>query len=101
MRLPIRVADRTRDHAAQPGHRPAPRSRVLTIAHRGASADAPENTLAAVRRAVAVGADLVEVDVQRTRDGALVLMHDTTLTRTTDVRRVFPHRAPWRVADFT
>lgn len=59
---------------------------VLTVAHRGASGQAPENTLSAVRRAVALGADLVEVDVQRTRDGALVLMHDTSLERTSDVR---------------
>jgi glycerophosphoryl diester phosphodiesterase len=44
---------------------------------------------------------MVEVDVQRTRDGELVLLHDTSLVRTTDVRELFPHRAPWRVADFT
>lgn len=80
---------------------PAPAPDVLNIAHRGASADAAENTLAAVRRAIALGADLVEVDVQRTRDGALVVVHDTTLERTTDVRRVLPDRAPWRVADLT
>src|SRR6476661_7058186 len=53
------------------------------VAHRGASDEAPENTLAAVRRAIARDADLVEVDVQRTKDGALVVMHDTTLARTT------------------
>jgi glycerophosphoryl diester phosphodiesterase len=81
---------------------PAP-AKALTqvVAHRGASAEAPENTLAAVRRAVAVDADHVEVDVQRTKDGALVVVHDTTLVRTTDVRRVFPRRAPWLVGDFT
>jgi glycerophosphoryl diester phosphodiesterase len=81
---------------------PAP-AKVLTqvVAHRGASAEAPENTLAAVRRAVAVDADHVEIDVQRTKDGALVVVHDTTLVRTTDVRRVFPRRAPWLVGDFT
>ena len=72
---------------------------VTTIAHRGASSEAPENTLAAVRRAVQLGADMVEVDVQRTRDGVLVLMHDATLTRTTDAALVFPDRAPWSVAD--
>lgn len=75
--------------------------RPLNIAHRGASDDAPENTLAAIRRAVCHGADMIEVDVQRTRDGALVLLHDTTLVRTTNVREVFPGRGPWRVADFT
>ncbi len=80
---------------------PAPSTGTVVVAHRGASAEAPENTLAAVRRAVARDADHVELDVQRTRDGALVLLHDTTLARTTDVRRVFPRRAPWLVADFT
>ena len=74
---------------------------VLSVAHRGASAYAPENTLAAVREGVRRGSDLVEVDVQRSRDGALVVMHDTTLRRTTDVERVFPGRAPWRVGEFT
>jgi glycerophosphoryl diester phosphodiesterase len=71
------------------------------VAHRGASSEAPENTLAAVRRAIARDADQVEVDVQRTKDGALVLLHDTTLARTTNVRRLFPRRAPWLVSDFT
>jgi glycerophosphoryl diester phosphodiesterase len=76
-------------------------SRPLNVAHRGASDEAPENTLAAIRRAIGLGAHMVEVDVQRSRDGALVLLHDTTLVRTTNVREVFPGRAPWRVADFT
>lgn len=75
--------------------------RVLNIAHRGASDEVAENTLAAVRRAIAHDVDLVEVDVQRTRDGAVVLMHDTTLARTTNVREVYPDRAPWRVGDLT
>lgn len=74
---------------------------VLNVAHRGASEAAPENTLAAVRRAVAFGADLVEVDVRRTRDGVLVLMHDASLRRTTNVVEVYPDRAPWRVGDHT
>lgn len=74
---------------------------TATIAHRGASDEAPENTLAAVRRAIARDADHVEIDVQRTMDGELVVLHDTTLARTTDVRRVFPDRAPWLVGDFT
>jgi glycerophosphoryl diester phosphodiesterase len=57
--------------------------------------------LSAVRSALAMGADMVEVDVRRTRDGALVLMHDPTLVRTTDAAVRFPDRAPWRVQDFT
>lgn len=54
------------------------------IAHRGASADAPENTLAAVEEARRQGTDGIEVDVQRTADGLLVLHHDATPRRTTD-----------------
>ena len=72
-----------------------------TVAHRGASAYAPENTLAAVDAADDLGVDWVENDVQRTRDGELIIMHDTTLTRTTDVEQVFPDRAPWKISDFT
>lgn len=74
---------------------------VINTAHRGAMGYAPENTLAAFRLGVEQGSDLVEADVQRTKDGVLVLMHDTTLTRTTDVEEVYPGRAPWNVRDFT
>ncbi|MFJ5292805.1 glycerophosphodiester phosphodiesterase [Streptomyces sp. NPDC088348] len=73
----------------------------VVYAHRGASAYAPENTLESIDRARALGFDWVENDVQRTRDGVLVVIHDDTLTRTTDVKRVFPDRGPWRVKDFT
>ncbi len=59
-------------------------SQVTVIAHRGASRRTPENTLAAIRAAVKDGADMVEVDVQMTRDRALVLLHDSRLERTTD-----------------
>ncbi|MFJ1970607.1 glycerophosphodiester phosphodiesterase [Streptomyces sp. NPDC087903] len=71
------------------------------IAHRGASAYAPENTLAAVDRAERMGIDWVENDVQRTEDGQLVVIHDDSLRRTTDAEEVFPERAPWKVKDFT
>ncbi|GAB2797439.1 glycerophosphodiester phosphodiesterase family protein [Amycolatopsis magusensis] len=71
------------------------------IAHRGSSGVVPENTLAAVRQAVRHRADVVENDIQRTKDGELVIVHDTTLARTTDVEAVFPERAPWNVGDFT
>jgi len=90
---------------ADPVILPAPRgpqSSPLRIAHRGASAEAPENTLASVRAAVAQGCDFVEVDVQRTKDGALVLFHDrTTLDRTTNIQRVFPGRRRATVAQLT
>ncbi|GGK73985.1 hypothetical protein Sme01_33350 [Sphaerisporangium melleum] len=74
---------------------------VINVAHRGASANAPENTVAAFQRARTEQADMFELDVQETRDHKLVLMHDTTLSRTTDAERVFPGSAPWRVGDFT
>ena len=77
------------------------RPRPLVVAHRGASADAPENTLSAVRAALARDSDLIEVDVQRSKDGALVVMHDTTLSRTTNVQALFPNRGPWLVGQFT
>jgi glycerophosphoryl diester phosphodiesterase len=58
---------------------------VAITAHRGASLVAPENSLSAVRRAIADGATHVEVDVQRTADGVLVLNHDADLMRVAQV----------------
>jgi glycerophosphoryl diester phosphodiesterase len=55
---------------------------IEIIAHRGASWDAPENTLAAVRRGWAEGADAVEIDCRLTRDGHVVVIHDSTTRRT-------------------
>jgi len=57
---------------------------VLNIAHRGASGTFPENTLSAFRAAIDAGADMCELDVQLTRDGAVVVIHDDTVERTTD-----------------
>lgn len=66
---------------------------LAVIAHRGASGTRPENTLAAFRRAVELGAHMIELDVQRTSDGEVVVIHDDTLERTTDGRgRVTAHR---------
>jgi glycerophosphoryl diester phosphodiesterase len=74
---------------------------VAGVGHRGASAYAPENTLASFRAAKTRGADYFELDVQQTRDDVPIVMHDATLSRTTDAEKVFPHRSPWRVGDFT
>ncbi|MER6943004.1 glycerophosphodiester phosphodiesterase family protein [Nonomuraea sp. NPDC000554] len=74
---------------------------VDNIAHRGASAYAPENTIASCALARELRADACELDIQETRDHQLVLMHDATLARTTNVEQLFPGRSPWRVADFT
>jgi glycerophosphoryl diester phosphodiesterase len=56
----------------------------LVIAHRGASAYAPENTMAAFERAVDLGADAIELDAKLTRDGVVAILHDDTLDRTTN-----------------
>lgn len=89
-------------------------SKPLLVAHRGASGYAPEHTIASYRLAIKQGADFVEQDLQVTKDGALVCLHDADLSRTTNVAEVFPDRATmrdpegrgqtrkgWFVADFT
>lgn len=60
------------------------RKQVDNVAHRGATAYAPENTIAAFDLAVEMKADYIEIDVQQSKDGELVLIHDTTVNRTTD-----------------
>jgi glycerophosphoryl diester phosphodiesterase len=87
-----------------------PRSQPLVIAHRGSSAYAPENTLAAFDLAADQEADAIELDVDLTRDGHIIVMHDATIDRTTDghgrvtdltleeVRRV--DAGAWKSADF-
>ena len=81
-----------------------------SVAHRGASAYAPEHTLAAYALAVAQGADYVEQDLAVTRDGVLICLHDESLERTTNVEDLFPNRGTldpvtarrrWFAADFT
>jgi glycerophosphoryl diester phosphodiesterase len=84
----------------------------MLIAHRGASAYAPEHTIHAYKLAMEQGADFVEQDLAVTKDGVLVCIHDLTLERTTDVEEVFPDRfvetkegpqagKHWLVNDFT
>ncbi len=96
--------------ATQPPHAPA--TAKTLVAHRGASAYAPEHTLAAYTLAIEQGADFVEQDLAVTKDGVLVCIHDLTLERTTNVEEVFPTRAVhdpsrpagekhWFVHDFT
>jgi glycerophosphoryl diester phosphodiesterase len=87
----------------------SPPAKKQLVAHRGASAYAPEHTLEAYRLALEQGADYVEQDLAVTKDGVLVCIHDLTLERTTNVEAVFPGRAVkagsaavrWRVHDFT
>ena|SRR5215212_4964425 len=56
----------------------------LIISHRACQGHAPENTLAGIRAALAFGVDAIEIDVQTSRDGVPVLLHDQTVERTTD-----------------
>ncbi|HSB46339.1 MAG TPA: glycerophosphodiester phosphodiesterase family protein [Nitrospira sp.] len=58
--------------------------RIVRIGHRGAAGHAPENTVAAIQKGIALGVDFVEIDVRRTADGILVALHDETLDRTTN-----------------
>lgn len=58
----------------------------IRIAHRGASGSAPENTLVAFKKAIEIGVDSVELDLHGTADGEIVVMHDSTLDRTTNLR---------------
>ncbi|MDX6372378.1 MAG: glycerophosphoryl diester phosphodiesterase [Nocardioidaceae bacterium] len=77
------------------------KGRTLVIAHRGDSSTAPENTLPAMRAAASAGADMVEFDVQRTSDGHLIVVHDTTFARTTDIAQVYPALQNDPVGSFT
>lgn len=63
----------------KPHHTESSTATRLITAHRGSSLSAPENTMAAIRKAIADGADIVEIDVQMTSDGVVVLFHDETL----------------------
>ncbi len=87
-------------------------SSKAVVAHRGASAYAPEHTVASYKLALLQGADFVEQDLQITKDGILVCRHDSTLERTTNVARLFPNRfsrdstggnsdGHWYIKDFT
>lgn len=66
---------------------------VFVVAHRGDWRYAPENSVAAIEHSIAVGVDVVELDLQLTRDSVLIVMHDATLNRTTTGKG--------RVADWT
>lgn len=74
---------------------------VLVIAHRGFRGIAPENTLIAAKKGHDARAQYWELDVAASSDGTLVVLHDDTLTRTTDAAAKFPARSPWSVYSFT
>ena len=72
------------------------------IAHRGASGYLPEHTLGGYELAIRMGADFIEPDLQITKDGALVAIHDDTLNRTTNVATLFAQRnGGYKVSDLS
>jgi glycerophosphoryl diester phosphodiesterase len=74
---------------------------TLNIAHRGARSIAPENTIIAARKAYEAGADMWELDTTMLADGELIIMHDDTFQRTTNIAAVFPERADDLIGSFT
>ncbi len=87
-------------------------TKKTNVAHRGASAYAPEHTLAAYQLAIEMGADYVEQDLAVTKDGILICLHDASLERTTNVEELYPDRVStqtiegktrraWLANDFT
>ncbi len=78
-----------------------PTNTPVVVAHRGGALEAPENTMSAFERALTRGAQRLEADVQETADGTLVLFHDRSLARTTDVETVFPGRENDPLTSFT
>ena len=64
----------------------SPNQRILRIGHRGACGYKPENTLASIEQAIALRCDFTEVDIRRTSDDELVLVHDERVDRTTNGR---------------
>ncbi|UOE94588.1 glycerophosphodiester phosphodiesterase [Alkalihalobacillus sp. LMS39] len=64
--------------------KPAPDAKILNVAHRGASGHAPEHTIVAYEKGIEMKADYIEIDLQMTKDGVLIAMHDTTVNRTTN-----------------
>lgn len=63
--------------------------KVLVVAHRGDWRNAPENSLQAFQNCIAMGVDMIEIDLKMTKDNQLVIMHDNTIDRTTDGKERF------------
>jgi len=78
--------------ASASAQNPWPAQRVLNIAHQGGEDEFPSNTLYAFKKSVRAGADMLELDVGVTRDGKVVVSHDTTLDRTTSGRGTIESR---------
>lgn len=70
--LPLNAQDLTKGH------------RIIVVSHRGDWRNAPENSLQAIKNCIDMGVDMVEIDIKKTKDGKLVLLHDNTIDRTMD-----------------
>lgn len=75
-------------------------NRIINIAHRGARAFAPENTLPAFAKAQTFGCDMVELDVHLSKDHEIIVHHDDNLIRCTDVKDKFPDQPSYFISDF-
>lgn len=98
------VAMAAADTGKEPGRALAAKIGVpwpAVIAHRGASFNAPEETVPSYTLARELGADYLEMDIQRTKDGVLIALHDNTLERTTNIAEVYPQRAKDPLNTFT
>lgn len=71
------------------------------IAHRGASTIAPESTRPAYIKAVQLGADYIEADIHRTSDGKIVVIHNSTLKRTSNIENIYPDKVNKHISKFT
>jgi glycerophosphoryl diester phosphodiesterase len=112
VRVPVSLIALVLAMTALPDAAGGPPPRPWVVAHRGASAYAPENTVPAFQLGAQQGATFVELDIQLTKDGEVVCLHDPTLERTTNVEEVYPDRGrevvvkgetrrQWPLADFT
>lgn len=79
------------------------RTRVppLVIAHRGASETWPENTMPAFSAGIDQGADMIEIDVHESKDGGLIVVHDSSLERTTNAAKIYPDHNDLTVGELT
>jgi glycerophosphoryl diester phosphodiesterase len=84
--LVVAPADRPSAFAGDGADHKNTHKAIIVIAHRGAHRTVPENTLASLEKAIELGCDYVELDVRRTKDGVLVLMHDASVNRMTHGR---------------
>lgn len=74
---------------------------VMIIAHRGARSLAPENTIEAFKKAIMLGVDAIEFDLNMTKDGEIIIFHDDTLVNLTDAKEVYPDKKSYSLCDFT